>query len=107
MPRRPRRLPGTRRAAPAAARVVSATTAAKTFGQLVDRVRETRATYVVERGGKPVARISPASEATCTVADLIDLLRSREPLDGAYLDDVAHGQELWNQPAVPDDRWGR
>ena len=38
---------------------VSATEAAKNFGRLIDRVRETRATYVVERGGTPVATVSP------------------------------------------------
>jgi hypothetical protein len=32
---------------------VSATDAAKNFGRLVNRVREERATYIVERGGTP------------------------------------------------------
>ena len=88
-------------------RVVSATVAAKTFGRLVDRVREQQSTYVVERSGTPVARIVPIAATSCTVADLVDLLRSRERLDAEYLDEVAGGQVAGNQPAVPDDRWGR
>jgi prevent-host-death family protein len=88
-------------------RVVSATVAAKTFGRLVDRVREQQSTCVVERSGTPVARIVPIAATSCTVADLVDVLRSRERLDAEYLDEVAWGQDAWNQPAVPDDRWGR
>ena len=46
--------------AKAAAEVIAATDAAKNFGHLVDRVRETRATYVIERHGRPVAQIGYA-----------------------------------------------
>ena len=59
-------------------RIVSATDAAKAFGRLVNQVRETQATYVVERGGVPVARIGPIERRTATVRDLKALLRDRE-----------------------------
>ena len=37
---------------------IAATKAAKTFGRLVNRVREERATYIIERGGTPVHRVA-------------------------------------------------
>jgi antitoxin (DNA-binding transcriptional repressor) of toxin-antitoxin stability system len=84
---------------------ISATDAAKTFGRLVDRVREERAVYVIERGGTPVAEIGPVAAASCTLADLVEVLRTRSPLDKAYLREVGSGVKAWNKPAVPRDRW--
>ena len=84
---------------------ISATDAAKTFGGLVDRVREGRTVYVIERGGTPVAQIGPVPAASCTVADLVALLRAREPLDEAYLREVETGRKAWNKPSVPRNRW--
>jgi antitoxin (DNA-binding transcriptional repressor) of toxin-antitoxin stability system len=87
--------------------VISATEAAKAFGGLVDRVREERAVYIIERAGTPVAQIGPLGVRHCTVADLVGLLRSQERLDEKYLDDVEAGLRLSNRPAVPQDRWAR
>ena len=84
---------------------ISATDAAKTFGRLVDRVREERAVYVIERGGAPVAQIGPVSTAPCTLADLAELLRSRGRLDEEYLREVEAGLKAWNKPSVPRDQW--
>jgi antitoxin (DNA-binding transcriptional repressor) of toxin-antitoxin stability system len=84
---------------------ISATDAAKTFGRLVDRVREERAVYVIERGGTPVAQIGPVSTSSCTLADLAALLRSRERLDEQYLREVEAGLKAWNKPSVPRDQW--
>ena len=84
---------------------ISATDAAKTFGRLVDRVREERAIYVIERGGTPVAQIGPAPNASCTVVDFVALLRARPTLDEGYLREVEAGLKAWNRPSVPRDRW--
>jgi antitoxin (DNA-binding transcriptional repressor) of toxin-antitoxin stability system len=84
---------------------ISATEAAKRFGRLVDRVREERAVYVIERGGRPVAQIGPASLGTCTMRDLIGLLRTRHRLDEAFFKEVETGVAIMNRPAVPEDRW--
>ncbi len=84
---------------------ISATDAAKTFGGLVDRVREERAVYVIERGGTPVAEIGPVAAASCTFADLVEVLRTRSPLDKRYLREVEAGVKAWNKPSVPRDRW--
>jgi len=50
------------------------TEAAKSFGRLVDRVREERATIVIERGGKAVAQITPLVGASFTFAALKSLV---------------------------------
>jgi antitoxin (DNA-binding transcriptional repressor) of toxin-antitoxin stability system len=86
---------------------VTASEAAKKFGALVDRVREERAVYVVERGGRPVAQIGPVSTGSCTLAQLADWLRARPALDDAYLDDVERAASAFNVPAVPGDPWER
>lgn len=88
-------------------RTVSASEAAKNFGALVDRVRSERAVYVVERAGTPVVRIEPAETVRCTLGDLAGWLRSREPLDARYLDEVERVVAAFNEPAVPGDQWER
>lgn len=85
--------------------VISATEAAKTFGRLVDRVREERAVYIVERGGVPVAQIAPVAGPRCTLRDLADLLRTAGRVDEAYLKAVETGVRRANKPVVPRDPW--
>ncbi len=57
----------------AARRSIAATEAAKGFGALVDRVRESRQVYQVESRGQVVAEISPPRIAF-TLADLRTLV---------------------------------
>ena len=85
--------------------VISATAAAKNFGRLVDRVREERAVYIVERGGVPVAQIAPVAGPGCTLRDLADLLRTAGRLDEEYLRTVEAGVRTANKPTVPRDPW--
>lgn len=85
--------------------VISATEAAKTFGRLVDRVREERAVYIVERGGVPVAQIAPVAGPRCTLGDLAALLRTVGRLDEKYLQAVEAGVRTANAPLVPRDPW--
>ena len=87
------------------ARTVSATTAAKGLGGLIDRVREERAEYVIERGGTPVVRLVPVRATSCTLASLSALLKRKVALDPAYLDDVEAGVRAANEPEVPADPW--
>jgi hypothetical protein len=85
---------------------VAATEAAKTFGGIVRRVREEAATYVVERGGVPVAEIRPVLDRRATVADLVDLLHSRgRPLNGRFGRAVGEGVRRLNRRARPVDPW--
>jgi antitoxin (DNA-binding transcriptional repressor) of toxin-antitoxin stability system len=84
---------------------VPATEAAKTFGRLVNRVREERATYVIERGGEPVAQIGPVERRRSTVADLIALIDGAPHVDGEYLREVEAAVRRHNKPGVPRDPW--
>jgi hypothetical protein len=86
-------------------RSIAATRAAKTFGELVDTVRETRAVYVVERGGRAVAEIGPVESRRCTVGDLVALLKATGEPGDAFRREVKAGIKAANKPAVPRDSW--
>ena len=90
-------------------RVVSATEAAKNFGEVLARVREERAVYIVERRGKPVARITPVEDRVFTLADFVELIRSGAiPSPGAeYARAVEEGIAFFNRPEVPTSPWER
>jgi len=86
---------------------IAATQAAKNFGRLVSRVSEERATYIIERGGKPVAQIGPVERKTFTIADFADLLRRLPHVDEEYLRAVEKSVARHNKPRVPDNPWAR
>ena len=86
---------------------VTATDAAKNFGRLVDRVREERITYVVERGGKPVARITTVDRAPFTLADFKALLAALPHADEAYLKATEDAAARRNRPRVRRNPWER
>ena len=86
---------------------IAATEAAKNFGRLVSRVSEERATYIIERGGKPVAQIGPVERKTFTIADFADLLRRLPHVDEEYLRAVEKSVARHNKPRVPDNPWAR
>src|SRR5476651_1762268 len=97
-----------RKARHAAANSIAATEAAKTFGRLVNRVSESRATYVIERGGTPVAQIGPIDTKESTVGALADALRaSRSAFDDEYVAEVKKGVKMLNRPRVPKNPWAR
>jgi len=85
--------------------VIAATFAAKNFGELIDRVREERSVYVVERGGVPVVQIAPVARKRFTLGDLVRLLRSLNKVDADYLEQVETGRVSRNRPIVPRDPW--
>jgi antitoxin (DNA-binding transcriptional repressor) of toxin-antitoxin stability system len=60
---------------------ISATRAARTFSDLLSRVRYRGETFVIERGGEPVGRLVPATPAPCALAQL---LRELPPPDPGY-----------------------
>lgn len=84
---------------------VSATEAAKNFGGLVDRVRDTRVTYVVERGGSPVAQIGPVDQETFTMAGFRALVESAPRLDEKYLVEVEQAVERHTRPRARRNPW--
>ena len=87
------------------ARVISATAAAKNFGGIVDRVRQTGTEYVVERGGRPVARIAPLTDRVCTGGELARLLATVAPPEAAFARAVQAESRRRNRPVVPKSPW--
>jgi antitoxin (DNA-binding transcriptional repressor) of toxin-antitoxin stability system len=86
---------------------VSATEAAKNFGRLVDRVREERMTYVIERGGTPVATIAPVERAPFTMADFKALIGGAPRVDDEYVRAVERAASRHNRPRVRRNPWAR
>ena len=84
-------------------RTIAATEAAKTFGALVDRVRESGATYQIESRGQVVAEIAPPRRKF-TVGDFILLMnrieRAPEDLLVAIEDTRAEARRIKPSPTV-------
>lgn len=97
----------TRRSRASSERTIAATEAAKTFGTLVDRVREAGAVYTIERSGVPVAQIGPVSAYRATVADFVALVKTELRHSDEYLRAVEAGVTAANTPAVPRNPWKR
>ena len=84
---------------------ISATHAARTFSDLINRVRYRGEEFIVERGGEPVCQIIPAHPVVRTVADLVQLLRTIPKPDEEYweiLEDITK-----HQPPLPPSPWQR
>lgn len=71
-----------------AAHTLSATQAARTFSDLLNRVRYRGEAFVIERGGEPVCEISPVKPPRFSGADLLALLRSLPKPDAGFWDAV-------------------
>jgi antitoxin (DNA-binding transcriptional repressor) of toxin-antitoxin stability system len=86
---------------------IAATEASKNFGRLVSRVNEERTTYVVERGGKPVAQIGPVDRTSFTIRDFKSLLEELPPVEEEYLRAVEEAVVKHNKPRVRRNPWAR
>jgi len=68
---------------------VSATEAARTFSDLLNRIRYRGEEFVVERAGEPVCRMTPAAPAKrLSMKELIALLRNAPAPDPGFAADV-------------------
>jgi prevent-host-death family protein len=63
---------------------ISATEAARSFSDLLNRVRHRGEQYVVEHGGEPICRIVPAGPTRFTLADLAQLMETAPKPDAGY-----------------------
>jgi prevent-host-death family protein len=87
---------------------IPATTAAKNFGTLVDRVRDHGTTFIVERHGRPVAQIGPVGATTKgTLKSLAAYIRQAPRIDEQTLKFIEEGMAVANRPAVPVNPWER
>jgi antitoxin (DNA-binding transcriptional repressor) of toxin-antitoxin stability system len=85
---------------------ISATEASRSFSDLLNRVRYRGESFLVERGGEVVCRISPAVPPRITVAELVQLLEAGPHPDTEYVN--ALEEAVRTQPVLPkDDPWER
>lgn len=84
-------------------RRISATEAARSFSDLLNRVRYRGDTFLIERSGIPIGELRPASAGGFTGADLEALLEALPPIDPEYLDAVENAAR--RQPQLPESPW--
>lgn len=84
---------------------ISATQAARTFSDLLNRIHYRGETFVIERGGEPICEISPVKPPRFTGADLLTLLRSLPKPDTGYWDAVEEAMQ--EEPTIPESPWER
>jgi antitoxin (DNA-binding transcriptional repressor) of toxin-antitoxin stability system len=84
---------------------ISSTKAARSFSDIVNRVKYRGESFVVERRGQPLCEIVPVRPAKSTVADFVRLVRSIPKPDEEYLDIVE--DLVKNQPKVAPSPWER
>lgn len=84
---------------------ISATDAARSFSDVVARVRYRGEEFVVEKGGEAVCRISPVVHegARSTIGDLLAVLKSTPPVDDDYRESVL--ELTRKQPKLPRSPW--
>jgi len=84
-------------------RTISATQAARTFADLLNRVRYHGEAFVIERGGEPMCEISPCKPPSCTGVELLALLQALPKPDRDFWDAVEKASR--QTPAVPESPW--
>ena len=70
---------------------ISATDAARRFSALLDAIEHDGESFRITRGGRPIARVVPAAQATGGAVK--DLLRRHRP-DGAWESDLGRVRTL-------------
>ena len=84
---------------------ISASKAARSFSELMNRVRYRNDSFIVERAGKPICEILPTRPPKFSGADLVYLLRTLPKPDEDYLAIIE--ELLEKQPIVKESGWQR
>jgi antitoxin (DNA-binding transcriptional repressor) of toxin-antitoxin stability system len=85
---------------------VSATEAARTFSDLLNRIRYRGEEFVVERAGEPVCRMTPVgASGRMTLKELAQRLRDLPGADSAFAAAVRRG--IRSQGRLPRASWER
>ncbi len=82
---------------------ISATKAARTFSDILNRVCYRNETFLIERRGRPVCEMTPAKPSRFTIEELAALLHTIPHPDAEYLDVV--DDLIANQQPVAKSRW--
>jgi antitoxin (DNA-binding transcriptional repressor) of toxin-antitoxin stability system len=86
-------------------RTISATDAARTFSDLLNRVRYGGEAFVIERGGEPICEMAPVTQPRFTGADLKSLLSSLPRPDAGFWDAVKKATR--QATVIPKSPWER
>ena len=83
---------------------ISVTEAVRNFADFINRVVYRGEQFVLERGGRPVARLSPVPRAG-RLGDLVDLLDTLPGLSGEEADGLAQalGEASAGLPPLPEE----
>jgi antitoxin (DNA-binding transcriptional repressor) of toxin-antitoxin stability system len=84
-------------------RSISATEAARSFSELLDRISYRGESFVIERGGEPVCEMSHVKPLRFTGADLLSLLYALPKPDSGYWDALAEATK--QRETVPESPW--
>jgi hypothetical protein len=84
-------------------RVVSATRAARSFSELLDRVCYRGESFVIERGGELVCEMSRVKPPRFTGADFLTLVHSLPKPDPRFSNAVKKATR--QKPAIPESPW--
>lgn len=85
---------------------ITATQAVREFSELLNKIKFKGDHYIIERSGKPVARMEPIKEAntTKTLKELKSLLKELPRLDDELDAFAADLEDIWkNQPPLPEE----
>ena len=79
-------------------RKITSTELARNLRAVLDRVRESGESYIVERGGQPVVQVSPTPGRQNAQQALADLYRTLSPEAAEHwLEDARRGGELLDE----------
>ena len=82
---------------------ISATELARNLGDILNRIRYRNEVFVVERNGKPVARIAPLpGTAAAGLRAALEAWRSAGGPDSAFADDL---ERVGAADRIPEDAW--
>jgi hypothetical protein len=87
-------------------RIISATAAARSFSELLDRVCYRGESFVIERGGEPICEMSHVKPLRFTGTDFVALLESLPKPDPTFWDAVEDATRQ-APAAVPESPWER
>jgi antitoxin (DNA-binding transcriptional repressor) of toxin-antitoxin stability system len=82
---------------------ITATKAAKSFSDLLNRVNYNGETFVIERGGTPIAQLSPVTPPGPTMGEWLEGLRELLPPDPDFADDLERSYR--RQLPAEKSRW--
>lgn len=83
---------------------ISATAAARSFSDLLNRVRYKGDSFVIVRNGEEVGRLEPISpKRPKTFNEFVEMIRTMGPPDEDFARDLEEIRR--SQPALPEDPW--